>query len=107
MPRNKTNKNKKLRSYHFDCGNTRTGTVGFCARVRAHSKVEAVEILASALPGEYDTGIAQNDDEGRIEYFEFYLNGERLSTRHIDEFEDAREEDDKEDEEDEEVIATA
>lgn len=84
-------KPKPLRSYHFSGGNSTTGPVGFCARVRAHSKKEACEILASAMPEEeYQTGIAVNDDEGRIEYFNFYLNSGAVKPRMIDEVEDVQ-----------------
>lgn len=89
---------KQLRSYHFDCGNSATGPVGFCARVKAYSKKEALEILQSAMPQEYETGIAENDDNGdkesRIEYFNFYLNSASVKVRHIDDFEDAEEDED-------------
>lgn len=75
----------KLKEYHFSCGNSTRNTVGFCATVKAHSKAEAVTILQSCMPGEYETSMEENDEAGRLVYFTFYLNGEAVKARHIDE----------------------
>lgn len=42
----------EVKAFHFDCGNSTTGPVGFCAVVRAESKEEAKATLRAALPGE-------------------------------------------------------
>lgn len=81
-------KPRPLKSYHFSAGNSTKGPVGYCARVRAHSKKEACEILESVIPQEYETGIHENDDQGRVEYFEFYLNSEAVKPSMIDEVDD-------------------
>ena len=78
----------KVREYHFSAGNSNRGPVGFCATVKARSKAEAVEILSSAMPCEYETGIEDNDGEGRIVYFTFYLNSAAVKASQIDYIED-------------------
>jgi hypothetical protein len=42
----------KLYDYHFDCGNSTKGAIGFCAEVRARNITEAVKLLNNALPKE-------------------------------------------------------
>lgn len=82
---------KKLREYHFSAGNSSTGPVGFCAVVRAHSKLEAVKILESVIPEEeYSTGMEANDETGSVVYLNVYFNSLKISTRHIDEVTDVQ-----------------
>ena len=45
-------KKKRLLSYHFSAGNSSCGPIGFCARVLACSKQQAIERLLQALPSE-------------------------------------------------------
>jgi hypothetical protein len=85
----------KLKSYLFSCGNSSSGTVGFCARVRATSKKEAVKILHEAMP-ECESA-APYDHEDAIEYIHFYTNTEAVKESDIEEWEWV---DDTEDEED-------
>ena len=77
---------RQTREFHFSCGNSDRGVVGFCASVHATTKAEAVEILASALPPEYETSIEENDD--RIVYLTFYLNSDAVRVSQIDEIRD-------------------
>lgn len=87
MPQHKNGRGpqKQLREYHFDCGNTDKGTVGFCAVVRATTQEEAISTLAAAMPEEYETQLELNDD--RIAYFRFYLNGSNLTRYSVDSYE--------------------
>lgn len=75
----------KLKSYLFSCGNSTVGTVGFCARVRATSKKEAIRILHEAMPEAEDA--RPYDHEDAIEYITFYTNTDALRESHIEEWE--------------------
>jgi hypothetical protein len=77
----------KLREYHFSAGNSSKGPIGFCATVRAHSKAEAVELLSSALPETYETGISENN--GAVLYLNVYFNSQAVKASQIDEVTDA------------------
>ncbi len=72
----------KLREYHFSFGNSTKGVVGACAVVRAHSKKEAVELLQSAMPDEYETTLEEN--EPAVVSFRFYLGSENVKAHHVD-----------------------
>ena len=72
-----------VKSYHFCLGNSNDGPVGYCARVDATSKEEAVELLKARLP---DSVMVQ--DSGGDEYIEVYLNNEAITTSDIDEVDD-------------------
>ena len=39
-----------MKSYHFSLGNSTFGAVGYCARVQANSRAEALKLLKEALP---------------------------------------------------------
>ena len=45
-----------LKSYHFDLGNSSDGPIGFCARVFADSKEQALEQLLKGLDTYSDPG---------------------------------------------------
>jgi hypothetical protein len=76
-------------SYHFSCGNSTVGPIGFCARVDATSKREALQILQScmpqAIPIERELEFENDEDAARLEYFEVYLNPEAITIKNIDE----------------------
>lgn len=78
---------KKLKSYHFSLGNSSTGPIGYCARLSAHSKKEAVEILKRviALEVEVPRCSDKDSDNARVEYIEAYLNEEAIKESDIDE----------------------
>ena len=80
----------KLKSFHFNVGNSAKGSLGMCLRVKAYSKKEAVEkangFLESTMNHEIDT------DGQDIEYCEIYFSG-NLKPRHIDDYEDVEGED--------------
>ena len=82
----------RLKSYHFSCGNSTNGPVGFCARVRANSKKEALLLLREALP-EAEDAEPYNHEES-IEYIQFYTGPENITIQDIDEWEYVEEEED-------------
>lgn len=74
------------RSYHFSLGNSNTGPVGFCARIWAHSKPEAVTSLKEYLGQELEAHTHLSDDERRtVEYITVYFNPEVITEQDIDE----------------------
>lgn len=93
---------KDLNSYHFDCGDSNSGPVGFCARVTASSEEEAVEILQEFINDKDGTlEIVNRKSNGIpcVEYLTVYLNPEEITEGCIDDDESA--DDDHEDEDDE------
>jgi len=82
----------RLKSYHFDCGNSTNGPVGMCARVRATSKKEAVTILNEAIAECEESQPYAHEDA--IEYIHFYSG--TMKESHIDEWEWVDEEEDNE-----------
>ncbi len=80
-----------LRSYHFSLGNSTVGPIGYCGRVEAHSKEEAVALLRKCIPQELKVHSSSDDDEenARIEYIEAYLNPAAIKVDDIDEVNDA------------------
>ena len=72
-----------VQSYHFCLGNSTVGPVGYCARVDATSKEEAVELLKARLPD----SVMVSDSFGD-EYIEVYLNIEAITKSDIDEVDD-------------------
>ena len=79
---------KKLKSYHFDVGDSTDGPIGFCARVRAASKNEAVGILKDVVGANCDIELTRNlisSQASQIEYMNVYLNADALSAADIDE----------------------
>lgn len=86
-----------LKSFHFDCGNSTDGPIGFCARIRANTKEEALAILKRVLPDEIKIRANwSNDDQGRkdaeaVEYIEAYIGANRITVKNIDDWEDVKE----------------
>jgi hypothetical protein len=78
-------------SYHFSCGNSSDGPIGFCARVKTTSKKEALEILKRVLPDEikirpnYQGGEQGKKDDAAIEYIEAYISPDNIKIDDIDE----------------------
>lgn len=77
-------------SFHFDCGDSNDGPVGFCARVKAETKEKALQILKNTLPTEVKARPASSDEKenGAIEYIEIYLNPDRITLNDIDDGEE-------------------
>ena len=74
------------KSYHFSLGNSTKGAVGYCARVIATSKEEAVEKLKAAIPE--DQPVTPYTDDDAIDYFEVYFNENAITVEDIDEIND-------------------
>jgi hypothetical protein len=74
----------KRKVYHFSCGDSGKGPVGFAARVIATSKQAALATLSEAL-WEHFEAIRDEDD---IEYLTFYCNPDYVSVKDIDEYEE-------------------
>jgi predicted NAD/FAD-binding protein len=77
---------KKLKSYHFDCGNSNTGPVGFCARIIATSKKEALKILHEVMPEEIEIHSHFGCSE-TVEYIHIYTGTENVKISDIDDWE--------------------
>ena len=77
----------KKRSYHFDLGNSSTGPVGFCAKIIASSKEEAVRLMKATMPEEHM--VVEYLDE--VDYFAVYFNPAAVSEKDIDEVNDIEE----------------
>jgi hypothetical protein len=75
-------------SYHFSLGNSTDGPVGFCARVTANSKEEALEMLKRFLPNvfECDNPYVCLPAEG--DYITVYFNQDAITVDDIDEVQD-------------------
>ena len=67
-------------SYHFDCGNSSDGPIGFCGRVVAESPHEALRILQEELPESLSVDV----DDDRIEYLNVYFGSENVTVTDID-----------------------
>lgn len=73
---------KTKRSYLISAGNSSVGPVGFCMRVKAFSKEEALAKAKEALPEETCEIPPYNDDED-VEYLNVYYNDMRLTMSDI------------------------
>ena len=81
--------NQTLPSHHFDCGNSTTGTIGFCGRIQAADKNEALEILRDVLPDELRiTPVGEDENNARVEYLAIYLSPQNVQIHDIDEVDD-------------------
>jgi hypothetical protein len=97
----KTKKKKKLKSFLVDAGNSSKGPVGFCMRVKAYTKEEAIEIAKQVMPEAIEVDRGYLWDEGdnlvdRVEYLNVYFNDQALTVADIEESEteDAEEDED-------------
>jgi hypothetical protein len=90
------NKSRRMNRYHFNCGDSTHGPVGFCARIRAYSREEALEILRNVLDDEQRVWpCGDPDDNARVEYIRVYFGTENLTIDHIDEIDEIDDEDDQ------------
>ena len=82
-----------MNNYHFSLGNSNTGPIGYCARVNAETKEEAIQKLKTMLEDvagcEMDLSKWLNlrANAPEIEYFAVYVNPAKLTIRSIDEWE--------------------
>lgn len=86
---------KKLRSFHFDVGNSNEGALGMCIRVWAFDEEEAVQLANDFLSDVSEREIHNAKEEPgthpRIEYCTVYFNG-KLKGLSIDDSEDVDDE---------------
>jgi hypothetical protein len=68
-----------MKRYHFSCGNSSDGPIGFCASVRANSPEEALEKLHSI--GEH---VSIRDTDRDVEYAEVYISTDNVTLDDID-----------------------
>ena len=73
-----------MKLYHFDVGNSNDGPIGFCARVRAKSKVAALRTLTKYLRDRQSMIALDVANSPDIEYLNVYFNYKALSIRDID-----------------------
>ena len=62
----------RLKLYHFDLGDTTSSSIGFCARIKAHTPERALDRLRDLLPDQIRVL-----DDGE-EYITVYTNSERV-----------------------------
>lgn len=80
----------KIRSFHFDVGNSDTGPIGLCARIQARTRSGAAAKLRRCLPREIAVrGASEEDaDNEAVEYIRVYLNPDIIGkVRNIDDSE--------------------
>lgn len=68
-----------MKTYHFSCGNSTLGSIGFCACIRAESKQRALELLQELLPEESPVVPLYGAGVERIEYINVYFNSDAVS----------------------------
>ncbi len=82
-------KSDKKKSFHFSLGDSSTGPIGFCARIVAANKDEAVARLRDLLETNTDdVGGVMVLDSGP-EYIQAYINPEAITASDIDDTEEA------------------
>jgi hypothetical protein len=79
----------KLQSFHFSCGDSSHGPVGFCARIVAWDKQAALKRLRSLLAESWPiSAMVQDDHYHPDEYFSVYFNDLAVTVGDIDEVAD-------------------
>lgn len=65
-----------FQSFHFDCGNSNKGPIGFCGRIKARSKSEALSNMQQCLPDRIDVrrSMGEEREELGVEYLNIYIN---------------------------------
>lgn len=74
-----------MKSYHFDCGDSNNGPIGFCARIDANSEAEAVARLRELLEMNDNTVDVPLTDSPGGGYVAVYFNPLNVTEAHIDE----------------------
>jgi len=65
--------------FHFDCGDSNSGPIGFCASVQARSEADALQLLRE-LPSEVAIAVGNK----KVLYARIYLNIDNVSSAEID-----------------------
>jgi hypothetical protein len=78
-----------MKNFHFSLGNSTDGPIGYCARVYAETREEAVELLRHELPEDHDLSITSGPLGGEgVDYITVYTNHAQITVDDIDEEED-------------------
>jgi len=64
-----------LKKFHFSCGDSNEGPIGFCCTIRAKTKAGALKKLRGMLPEEYEVHL----DAGSVDYFNVYFNSDNIT----------------------------
>ena len=86
-------KKKALKLFHFSCGNSSEGHIGFCAAIVAKDKKSALERLKELLPEEEEIDWPYGEQKEAGEYIQVYFNDEAIVLTDIDDVEDVDDED--------------
>lgn len=78
-----------MNTYAFSAGNSNVGPIGFCARIRATSKKEALEKLRKALPDSWQ--VEAMDHQKDVEYIQVYFNGKAVTMTDIEDVDETKE----------------
>lgn len=81
---------QRMKSYHFNVGDSDKGPLGFCARVSAKTKKRALSILQQRLrnlTSQCSGDIRAVDIKSDPEYIVAYINLDHLTIKQIDEWE--------------------
>ncbi|NIN68647.1 MAG: hypothetical protein GTO63_28860 [Anaerolineae bacterium] len=77
---------EELKEFHFSCGDSGDGPIGFCGTIKAKDREEAVAIMKRVLPDEMKIHpVGDDDDNERVEYLRLYTNTENITVKDIDE----------------------
>jgi hypothetical protein len=87
----KDSEEEKLKSFHFDVGDSTKGPIGMCGRVRAKSKKEALGILKRVLPDELQIARYCGAEGDEIEYVNVYFDTENIKLEDIGDAEEIEE----------------
>jgi hypothetical protein len=75
---------KELLSFHFDCGNSNDGHIGFCGRVKALTKEGALAIMKRVLPTEVTIHpVGDDKDNEQVEYIEIYISPDNITLKQV------------------------
>lgn len=74
-----------MKLYTFSLGNSNTGPIGFCIRVRANTRKEALEIVKVEL-----TALAEGQDiplleKDKVDYLCVFFNPDHVTIKDIEE----------------------
>jgi len=74
-----------MKSYHFSLGDSSDGPIGYCARITAATKEDAVARLQEILHASTGTCWEVEIHSTKDEYVAIYLNSDAVSVANIDE----------------------
>jgi len=83
----KKKKEKVLKLFHFSCGNSSEGSIGFCAAIAAKDKKSALERLQELLPEEDEICWPYGERKEEGEYIQVYFNEANRTCDDIDDLE--------------------